>query len=112
MRFLGKERGVDAAIDDAGSALAGKLPYLVAAQRVAGVDPDTDYIACLDRLRIQLLQSFVNDVRIAEVTGCGGCQHVEPARGYHTDSKGRITRIDEMDLQQGSRDYGSRFGER
>src|SRR5438270_943606 len=78
MSFLGKERGVDSTVDDAGAALTGKLADLVPAQRIAGVDADADYVAGLDRLRIQLLQSFVNDVRVSQVSGCGRGQHVKP----------------------------------
>src|SRR4051812_20961459 len=94
MRFLGKKSGMDPAVDDAGSALTGKFSYLVSAQRIAGVNPDADYVAGLDGLRIELLQSFVNDLGIAQVGGGSRRQHVEPARRDDAGPKGRITRID------------------
>src|SRR5262249_11795010 len=42
VRLVGIERGVDTSEDDVCAAFAGRAAYLVAAQRVASVDADTD----------------------------------------------------------------------
>ncbi len=64
--FFGKERGVDAAVDDPGSALAGHAADLVAAQGVAGVDADADDVAGLDGVGDDLLERLVDEDGVAQ----------------------------------------------
>ena len=47
--LLGKESGVNAAVDDGGAALMGKASDLVAAQGIAGVHADADDVTARDR---------------------------------------------------------------
>ena len=63
--FFGKERGVDAAVDDPGTALAGDATDLVAAEGVAGVNADADDVAGLDGFGDDLLDGFVDEDGVA-----------------------------------------------
>jgi hypothetical protein len=72
-RFIGIERGVNAAIDDEGTPVAGDLADLVSAERIACVDADADDIAGRDARRVELLQRLVGDARIA-VFGRSRCR--------------------------------------
>ena len=80
VRFVRKERRVDAAEYDLGPALAHGAPDLVPAQRVPRVDADADDVAWLHLLRVENLQRLVADHRIAETRRRGGRKHVQPAR--------------------------------
>jgi hypothetical protein len=59
--FFWKESGVDAAVDDPGSALAGDAAYFVAAEGVTGVDADADDVAGLDGCGEDLLEGLVDE---------------------------------------------------
>ena len=59
--FFGVEGGVDAAVDDPGSALAGDAADFVAAQGVAGVDADADNVAGLDGFGGDLFERLVDE---------------------------------------------------
>lgn len=64
------------------------------------MDPDSHNVAGRNASRIQRLQSFVNDHRIAEAGWRGGGEHIKPSRRDDADAKGFITRVDEMDFQR------------
>ena len=66
MGLFREERGVNAAEYDQRACVAGQLPELIAAQRVARMDADAHHIARADGRRIQLIERFVGDNRIAE----------------------------------------------
>jgi hypothetical protein len=59
--FFGKEGGVDAAVDDPGSAFAGDATDFVAAEGVAGVNADADDVVGLDGFGEDLFEGFVNE---------------------------------------------------
>ena len=61
VRFVGVERGVYAAEDHRRAARSRGGADLVAAQRVARVDPDPDNVARLDVVEIERLERFVDD---------------------------------------------------
>jgi hypothetical protein len=63
--FFGEEGGVDAALDDPGSAFSGDAADFVAAEGVAGVDADADDVAGLDGFGEDLLEGFVDEDRIS-----------------------------------------------
>ena len=63
-RLVRIERGVDAAVDDECTPVAGDLADLVSPQSVARVDADADDIARCDARRIELLQRLVSDAWI------------------------------------------------
>ncbi len=67
-RFLRKQRGMDAAVDDGGAARADQRPDLVAAERVTGVNADADDVAGPDRIDVERLERFVGDAGIAELS--------------------------------------------
>jgi hypothetical protein len=67
--LFGEEGGVDAAVDDPGSAGAGDAADGVAAEGVAGVDADTDDVAGGDGCGVDLLKGLVDQ---DGVTGDGG----------------------------------------
>ena len=66
MGLFREERGVNAAKHDQRARVAGQLPELIAAQRIASMDADTHHVARDDGRRIQLFERFVGDKRIAE----------------------------------------------
>jgi hypothetical protein len=59
--FFREEGGVDAAVDDPGSALAGDAAYFVAAEGVTGVHADADDVAGLDGCGEDLLEGLVDE---------------------------------------------------
>ncbi|MGC4083458.1 MAG: hypothetical protein QM736_15445, partial [Vicinamibacterales bacterium] len=64
-RFVRKERGVDAAVDDPRAARAGGATDLISPARVAGMDPDADDVTLLDALDLDVFERFVDDDRVA-----------------------------------------------
>src|SRR6185369_7762004 len=101
VRFFGEKRGVNAAVYHFRSTFACNLPYFIAAQRVAGMNTDAHHIAVVDHIRVQPDQGFINNVGIAHFGWSGRRQHVKPTGRDNTGSKGRIARVDQVDLQQG-----------
>ena len=59
------ERRVNTAEDNVGAARTRELPDFVAAQRIRGMDPDTDDIARRELRRVKRIQRFINEDRIA-----------------------------------------------
>jgi hypothetical protein len=59
--FFREEGGVDAAVDDPGSAFAGDAADFVAAEGVAGVDADANDVAGLDRFGEDLFDGLVDE---------------------------------------------------
>ena len=64
-RLVRVERRVDTAEDDVGSAGTRELADFVAAQRISGMQPDTDDIAGSHLRGVKWLQRFISDNRIA-----------------------------------------------
>jgi hypothetical protein len=95
--FFGEEGGVDAAVDDPGSALAGDAAYFVAAEGVAGVDADADDVAGLDGFGDDLFEGLVDEDGIS----CGRrrccCKDEEPTWCDDCCPKGIVAGIYEMD---------------
>ena len=96
-RFVRKERGVNAAEDDPRAALARDPADLVAAQRVARMDADADDVARRDGRRVELLERFVDDERVAEIGRRRRREHVEPAGRNDGHAKRDMAWIDEVD---------------
>ena len=94
--FVGKERGVNSAIDDPGAAGAGHAADGVAAQGIAGVDADADDVAGLNGLGHNLLERFIDENGIADRSGRGGGEHEEPAGRDDRGAKGIVAGIDQM----------------
>src|SRR5205823_687967 len=63
--FVRKQRGMNAAEDDPGAALAHLASDLVTAERVAGMNADADDVARANRVEIDRIERFVDDDRIA-----------------------------------------------
>jgi hypothetical protein len=95
-RFVRKQRGVNAAIDDPGAAGARHAADRVSAQGIAGVDADADDVAGLNGLGHNLLERLIDEDGISDGTRCGGCKHEEPTRRDDRGAKGIVAGIDEM----------------
>jgi len=80
VRLVGIQRRVDAAVDDVGTARFCRASHFIPAQAVQRVDADADDIAGTDGAEVDLLERFVDDVRIAVLGRCRRRQHVQPAR--------------------------------
>ena len=77
-------------------ALARKPPDLVSAQGIARVDADADHVAGGDGGRVELLERFVGDERVAVFSRCRCRQHIEPAGGYDGHAERHVARIDQV----------------
>ena len=97
VRLVGVQGGVDATEHDLRPSRARRRPDLVAAKRVAGVNPDADDVAGLDLLEIQRLQGLIDDLWLAILRRCRPGQHEEPARCDDPDAEGQMARVHEMD---------------
>src|SRR5439155_21311048 len=98
--FVRKQRGMNAAEDDPGTALAHLASDLVTAERVAGMNADADDVARANRVEIDRIERFVDDDRIAPAAAGRRREDVEPARRNHGDAERFHTRIDEMNAWQ------------
>jgi hypothetical protein len=98
--FFGEEGGVDAAVDDPGSALAGDAADFVAAEGVAGVDADADDVAGLDGFGDDLFDGFVDEDGVACGGGCGGGEDEEPTGGDDGGAKGVVAGIYKMNADE------------
>ena len=96
-----EQRRMDAAKDDPRTTFARETADLVAAQRIAGMNPDADDVARMDGRGIQHFQGFVRDEGIAILTRCRGREHVEPPWGNDTDAKRQVAWVDQMYVQVG-----------
>jgi hypothetical protein len=95
--FFREERGVDATVDDPGSAFTGYAAYFIATEGVAGVDTDADDVAGLDGFGEDLLEGLVDEDGIACGRRCGCCKDEEPTRSDDCCPKGIVAGIYEMD---------------
>ena len=70
---------------------------LVAAKRVARVDPDADHVALLHVRDVEGFQGFVGNLRLA--VGSRRCrgEDEQPARGDDADAEGQMARVHQMD---------------
>ena len=98
--FVRKQRGMNAAEDDPGTALAHLASDLVTAERVAGMNADADDVARANRVEIDRIERFVDDDRIAPAAAGRRREDVEPARRNHGDAERFHTRIDKMNARQ------------
>jgi hypothetical protein len=94
--FFGEEGGVDAAVDDPGSAFAGDAAYLVAAEGVAGVNADADDVVGLDGFGEDLFEGFVDEDGISCRRRCGCGEDEEPTGGDYCSPKRVVAGIYEM----------------
>ena len=98
--FLGEEGGMDAAVDDPGSALSSDAAYFVAAKSVAGVDADADEVAGLDGFGEDLLDGFIDEDGVA---GCGwgsGGEDEKPTWSDDGGTEGVVAGVDEMNADE------------
>src|SRR5262245_59373429 len=68
----------------------------VTAQRIAGMDADTNDIAGGDGGRVERVQRLVNQAGFAKVGGGRRCKDVEPTGCNDANSERDVTRIDEI----------------
>ena len=85
--LLREERGVDATVDHGRAGLPRQTTNLIAAERVARVDADADDIASDDGRRVQWLERFVGDDRVAVVPRRRLRQYVQPPRRDDADAE-------------------------
>jgi hypothetical protein len=92
---------VNAADDSGRAAFLDLSKHAIAGLTVAARNPDADDVALLDDGRIEALEAFVDDDRIAdEVGGCCGCQDEQPARRHETEAERGDRRVDEHNLHK------------
>lgn len=84
---------MDSAEHDPSAPLPYGAAHLVAAQGVVGVDADADNVARLNTLIVEVLQSFIADLGIAERLGGRAGQDVKPSGGDDGGSEGSIAWI-------------------
>ena len=94
--FIREQRRMDAAEHDPRTALTRHAADRVAAQRIAGVDADTDDVPGRNIGGIDLVERFVNEVRVSPSRPGRGGQHVQPARGNDRDAEHRVAGVDQM----------------
>src|SRR4051812_25284048 len=98
--LLRVQRCVYPSVDDPRSPIARHSAQLVATQGIAGVDADSDYVTWLNIVRIELLQRFVPQQRIAIFGRCCRRNHEHPARRDNSSSKGRVTWVDQVNIHR------------
>ena len=94
--FLRIQGGVNTAKDHECSAFARHAPYFIAAQRIAGVDPDSDHVSGFNARAGERRKNFIHDDRIPEARRGSSGNNVKPSWSNHPDAKRHITRIDQM----------------
>lgn len=102
--------GVDAAVNDSGTEVAGDFPDGVTAEGVPGVYADADDVTFINGGRVELFEGLIADDGVAEDRGGGGGEHVEPAGGNHRGTEGHIAGIDQVDAGSGRDSAGHRGG--
>jgi hypothetical protein len=95
--FVGKQGGVDAAVNDPGALFAGNFADFVAADGVAGMDADADDIPLTDGRRVQEFQTFVNNDRIPPLRPGRACQDEQPTGGDHRHAERDVAGVDQVD---------------
>ena len=98
-RLFGKKGGVNAAIYHPGAALASHSSHLISAQSVAGMDADSDNIAGLNGIWINLFERFIHQDGIACGSRRGGRKYKEPPGRNNRRSKRIVAWIDQMDAR-------------
>ena len=96
VRLFREQCGVAATEDNPCPLRSCTLPKLVADQSVAGVETDTDHVALLELVGVELLEGLVAEYGIAPLGRCGCREHKHPARRDETGPKRKVTRIDDM----------------
>ena len=104
--LVGVERGVDAAEDDPGAALAGDAADFVAAERVEGVDADADDVTGLDGLWVDLLEGLVDEFRVAEAFRGGAGEDKHPPWSDDCNAEGAFAGVHKLNCQDGSHSRG------
>src|SRR6185295_19707787 len=94
--FVWKERGVDAAEDHERAAGACHRRDRIAAKGVRGVDADADHVAGTDRVAVERVECFIDDVRRPEAIWSRGGEHVQPPRSDDGGPERHVAWIDEM----------------
>jgi len=80
--------------------LSSQSANLIATQRIAGVDSNSNDVPVRNAFHIQLLQCFVDDQGIAKAGGSSSGEHIEPAWCDDADAEGLVTRINEINFQE------------
>ena len=97
--LIRKECGVNAAKHDPRAPFASQTADLVSPPRVAGVNTDPDYVACVNGFESDRIQGLVDEVWIAPPLSSCCRQHIEPPWRDDRDAKGEVAGIDQMDLR-------------
>ena len=97
VRLVWIQRGVDPAEDDRRTPGSRGRADLVAAKRIAGVDPDSDDVTGVDRVEIEWLERLINDVRRTVRGRRGRAEHEQPARRDHANAEREMARVHQMD---------------
>ena len=100
LRLFRIERGVNAAEDHPGAALAAEAAQIIAAAGIAGVDADTDDIPRLQAGGIERLQTLVANDGVAVLRRRGAGQNVQPARCDDTDPKRKLVGVNQMNTHR------------
>jgi hypothetical protein len=69
-RLIGIKRGMNSPEHNPGATQTGRAAYLVSPQGVTGVNTNAHNIAWMNPLQIKVLQSFIADLRITELSIC------------------------------------------
>src|SRR5262249_3633132 len=95
-RLVGEQCRVNTAENHPRAARADLTPDLIPTERVTGMDANAYDIPRSDRVEIERVQGFVNDLRIAPATAGRGSQDVQPSGGNDGDTKRLRARVNQM----------------
>src|ERR1051325_3149911 len=87
VRLVWIQRGMYSAKDDRCTPGSRRSADLVPAQRIAGMNPDTNDVTRLDGVEIERLQRFIDNVRRTVRGGCCCAEYEEPARCNDADAE-------------------------
>ena len=90
------QRRVDASVNDPSPSFAGDTADFIAAQRVARVNADADYIARLHIIWIQVLQRFVAKYGIPIFRGRSRCDDKHPTGSNDGGPEGCVAWINDV----------------
>ena len=99
-RLVRIKRGMDAAIDHHGAAFPRSPADCHAAQCVAGVNPDPDNIAGVNRVEVHLFQRFIGDDGVAARGRRGRSKYIKPSRSDHANSKRSVAGVYQMNAHR------------
>ena len=97
LRFLGVERGVNAAVDHDRAARPGLGPDLVATQGVAGVNAQADHVSGFHAVEVEGFQRLVGDSRVAIACRRRSGEHEQPTWSDDSYAERQVARVDEVD---------------